>query len=136
MEKPNAERAEQFLQSGRYLWNSGILCWRVSVIMELFQKLMPGLYAHLMESKLFLGTAGAVTRVISEVYPRMEKETIDYGIMEKAPEVVVVPTALRVERRRELVRALRGLRAKRGDQCGPRAPSRRGYPGHPGVRNG
>lgn len=93
VEKPNAERAQQFLDSGKYLWNSGIFVWRVSLIMELFQKLMPSLYEHLMEIKPFLGTPDEA-KMVAEIYPKMEKETIDYGIMEKAPKVAVVPTNL------------------------------------------
>jgi mannose-1-phosphate guanylyltransferase len=94
VEKPNEERAWQFLQSGRYLWNSGIFVWRVSVIMELFRELMPELHARLEEIRPFLGTAEE-HEVIAEVYPRMERETIDYGIMERAPKVAVVPTDMR-----------------------------------------
>jgi len=94
VEKPNAERAQQFLDGGKHLWNSGIFVWRVSLIMELFQQLMPNLYEHLMEMKPYMGTPDEA-RVVAEVYPKMEKETIDYGIMEKAPRVAVVPTNLR-----------------------------------------
>jgi mannose-1-phosphate guanylyltransferase len=94
VEKPNQERASQFLQSGKYLWNSGIFVWRVSVIMELFRGLMPSLHARLEEIRPSIGTSEE-DRVIAEVYPRMEKETIDYGIMERAPAVAVVPTDMR-----------------------------------------
>lgn len=93
VEKPNAERAQQYFESGVYLWNSGIFVWRVSVIMRLFQQLMPGMHGLLMEIKPYLGTPDEA-KAIAEVYPQMEKETIDYGIMEKAPEVAVVPTDL------------------------------------------
>jgi mannose-1-phosphate guanylyltransferase len=94
VEKPNAERARQFVESGSHLWNSGIFVWRVSVILDLFRDLMPQLYRQLMEIRPALGTPDE-SRVIAEVYPRMEKETIDYGIMERAPKVAVVPTDLR-----------------------------------------
>ncbi len=93
VEKPDAERAQQYFESGVYFWNSGIFVWRVSVIMRLFQQLMPRLYRHLMEIQPYLGTPDEV-KAIAEVYPQMEKETIDYGIMEKAPQVAVVPTDL------------------------------------------
>ncbi len=93
VEKPNAERAQQFLDSGNYLWNSGIFVWRVSLIMELFQQLMPDTYQQLMEIKPYIGTPDEA-KMVAEIYPRMRKETIDYGIMEKAPKVAVVPTNL------------------------------------------
>ncbi len=94
VEKPDPERAAAFVQSGRYLWNSGIFVWRTSVILDLFRQLMPGTYSRLMEIRPHLPSAEC-ERVISDVYPKMEKETIDYGIMEHAPRVAVVPTSLR-----------------------------------------
>ena len=94
VEKPDGDRARQFVESGRYLWNSGIFVWRVSTIMALFEQFMPGLYSHLERIRPAIRTSDQ-ERIISEVYPRMEKETIDYGIMEHAPRVSVVPTALK-----------------------------------------
>lgn len=94
VEKPDEQKAWHFLQSGRYLWNSGIFVWRVSLILDLFRRLMPGLHARLEEIRPSLGTPDE-TRAIEDVYPRMEKETIDYGIMERAPKVAVVPTDMR-----------------------------------------
>ncbi len=91
VEKPNVERAREYVESGSYFWNSGIFVWRVSVIMSLFEQLMPGLYRHLMVIKSHIGTSDEA-RVIADVYPLMEKETIDYGILEKAPKVAMVPT--------------------------------------------
>ncbi len=93
VEKPNEEKAKEFLRNGNYFWNSGIFVWRVSLIMQLFEQLMPSLYRQLMEIKPHLGTPDEA-KAIAEIYPRMEKETIDYGIMERAPKVAVVPTEL------------------------------------------
>lgn len=93
VEKPDLEKARGFLATGDYLWNSGIFVWRVSVIMSLFETLMPGLHELLMKIKPHLST-GRETEVVAEIYPRMQKETIDFGIMERAPRVAVVPTAL------------------------------------------
>ena len=93
VEKPDEGRARQFLESGTHFWNSGIFIWRIPLIMRLFEQLMPSLHRHLMEIKPHLGTPAEAT-VIADVYPRMEKETIDYGIMEKAPRVAMVPTDL------------------------------------------
>ena len=93
VEKPNPERAQQYFESGIYYWNSGVFAWRVSVIMELFRQLMPEMHRVLMEIKPHLGRPDQF-QVIDELYPQMEKETIDYGIMEKAPHVAMVPTSL------------------------------------------
>lgn len=82
-EKPNAERAEQFLASGEYYWNSGMFCWRAGVILEQIERFIPDLHAGLRELQ-----RGAP---LVEVYPSLPKDTIDYGVLEKADRVLVVP---------------------------------------------
>jgi len=93
VEKPGPEVAQRYFESGVFYWNSGIFVWRVSVILELFRQLMPEVHRLLMGIKPYIGTPEEA-RVVAELYPRMQKETIDYGIMEKAPRVAIVPTEL------------------------------------------
>ena len=82
-EKPDAQRAQQFLESGEYYWNSGMFCWRASVILGEIECFMPELYQGLRRLK-----AGAA---LEDVYPHLPKDTIDYGVLEKAERVLVVP---------------------------------------------
>jgi len=89
-EKPDLSTAQAFMESGRYYWNSGMFIWKVSAILREFEKLMPRLYAQLMEIDAALGTAEE-RAVLELVWPQVKKETIDYGIMERAEDVAVIP---------------------------------------------
>ncbi len=89
-EKPDAATAQRFFESGMYSWNSGMFIWRVSVILREFERLMPALYAQLMEIDAALGTPEE-RAVLERVWPQVEKQTIDYGIMERATDVAVIP---------------------------------------------
>ncbi|MCD6555417.1 MAG: mannose-1-phosphate guanyltransferase [Chloroflexi bacterium] len=89
-EKPDAATAQRFCESGIYSWNSGMFIWRVSVILSEFERLMPTLYAQLMEIDAAIGTPEERT-VLERVWPQVEKQTIDYGIMERATDVAVIP---------------------------------------------
>jgi len=89
-EKPDLATAQAFVESGRYYWNSGMFIWKVSTVLREFEKLMPRFYTQLMEIDAALGTAEEQA-VLERVWPRVENETIDYGIMERAENVAVIP---------------------------------------------
>ncbi len=82
VEKPNQRRAESFLKSGRFFWNSGMFIWRKSVFLEAIAKYMPSLYR---------GLEMVSSQNISKLYPRLPNISIDYGIMEKARNRLVIP---------------------------------------------
>lgn len=90
VEKPDLDRATEFLTTGLYSWNSGMFIWQISRIMAEFARQMPGLYAQLQKIAAALGTSGE-TEVVSDVWPRVRKKTIDYGVMEGAEDVIVIP---------------------------------------------
>lgn len=89
VEKPNLEKAKQYLLSGEYLWNSGMFIWKASVIMRYFEKLLPEVYACLQKIGDVMGT-DAEPEAIREIYPQIPKISIDYGIMERADRVLVL----------------------------------------------
>ena len=89
-EKPDAETAECMVESGRYAWNSGMFIWRVERIMAEFARQMPEFFQQLQEVGAVLGTAEAEA-TLERVWPQVTKETIDYGVMEGAEDVVVIP---------------------------------------------
>jgi mannose-1-phosphate guanylyltransferase len=89
-EKPDLERAEQYLATGNFYWNSGMFVWQTEVILEAIQHHLPGLYTDLEKLKSFLGTDELEAR-IARVYPDLESISIDYGVMEKTADVLVVP---------------------------------------------
>lgn len=89
VEKPDLERATEYLESGKYAWNSGMFVWKASLILEYFKELLPDIYAHLVTIGDAMGTERE-KKVISEVYPVIPKISIDYGIMERAKGVLMV----------------------------------------------
>ena len=92
-EKPNLATAEQFVQSKEYAWNSGMFVWKVEQILAEIERYMPDLYTGLQKIEQSIGTADAET-VLAEVWPRLATQTIDYGIMEKAQHVAVLPVEI------------------------------------------
>ncbi len=89
-EKPDFETAKAYLFSGEYLWNSGMFIWKASTILKKMQELLPEVYACIEA----IGTAMCTSKeskVIEEVYPTIPKISIDYGIMEKSNDVLVIP---------------------------------------------
>ncbi|MDR0331385.1 MAG: NTP transferase domain-containing protein [Chitinispirillales bacterium] len=86
VEKPNPADAAAFMESGGFLWNSGMFVWKASAILDEFRKHMPGLRAQAEAA----ASKGFTKEAIGEFYSVCRKESIDYGIMEKAEAVSVV----------------------------------------------
>jgi len=89
-EKPTLEVAQHMMASGDFSWNSGMFVWRVDRILAEFQNQMPDLYAQLMEVEAGFGSLDA-KGLLAKVWKRVDEQTIDYGVMEHAREVVVIP---------------------------------------------
>ncbi|WP_412069733.1 mannose-1-phosphate guanylyltransferase [Rubrivirga sp. IMCC43871] len=91
-EKPDLQTAERFIDAGDFLWNSGMFIWRADAILAAFERYLPvvhRLFAPLAES---FGT-DAETAAVADAYERSPKISIDYGILEQADDVLVVPGA-------------------------------------------
>ncbi|MBO5093582.1 MAG: mannose-1-phosphate guanylyltransferase [Lachnospiraceae bacterium] len=89
VEKPDLETAKRYLESGDYLWNSGMFIWKASVILKQFEKLLPDIYDCLLTIGESMGTERE-REAIDEIYPKIPKISIDYGIMERAENVFVL----------------------------------------------
>jgi mannose-1-phosphate guanylyltransferase len=89
-EKPSVEIATQMIESGEYSWNSGMFIWRVDRIMDEFRRQMPEFYRQLMEVEATLGTPN-YEPTLDRIWPQVAKQTIDYGVMEGAENVAVIP---------------------------------------------
>jgi mannose-1-phosphate guanylyltransferase len=89
VEKPDRATAEQYLQTGLYSWNAGIFIWRVDAIMEAFAHYMPGLRQQLDALAAADSVPGAPQ--FDNIWEQITPITIDYGIMERAERVAVVP---------------------------------------------
>jgi len=88
-EKPDAETAQAWFESGEYLWNSNMFVWRADTVLRLFEKFEPEIYAGLMKIKEALGGPDS-RKVIEEVYPTLKEIPIDNAILEKADKVAVI----------------------------------------------
>jgi mannose-1-phosphate guanylyltransferase len=88
-EKPNPQMAQQFLDSGDFLWNSGMFMWRVDVILSEIQRSMPDLHEQLKMLAPSLGTP-MFEQSLERAYGMVRSISIDYGVMEKAKSVYVI----------------------------------------------
>jgi mannose-1-phosphate guanylyltransferase len=91
-EKPEEAQAIEMLESGDHAWNSGMFVWQVKDIMREFEHQMPELSTGLVEISGAWGTSKQ-SRVLSEVWSELKPETIDFGIMEHASGVAVIPAS-------------------------------------------
>ncbi len=85
-EKPNYATALRFVESGDFLWNSGMFIWRTDVILDEIKNLMPDLYEGLLTIEKSL-TSPHFKEELKSVYAQLKKISIDYGIMEKSSKV-------------------------------------------------
>jgi mannose-1-phosphate guanylyltransferase len=90
VEKPDLETATRMMESGEYSWNSGMFIWRVDRILGEFQRQMPEFYAQLTKVEAALGMP-AYAATLNRVWPQVTKQAIDYGVMEGAKDVAVIP---------------------------------------------
>jgi len=91
-EKPDRDLARTFVASGDFLWNAGIFVWKISNIVNAFETLMPELHEVFDGEKLNFNTP-AEQDAIDRIYPQCVNISIDYGIMEKADNVYVIPSS-------------------------------------------
>jgi len=83
VEKPSARTAEEYLVSGRHLWNAGIFVWRTRSVLDELDRHAPELMRPLSEAF----AAGQV----AEVFPKLSPISIDYALMERTDRAYVVP---------------------------------------------
>jgi len=90
-EKPDKKKALKYLRDGRYYWNSGIFIWRADTVLKAIEKHMPELYGGLVRIGKAIGTDG-VEKAVKSVFSRIKPESVDYGILEKADKLAVIPS--------------------------------------------
>jgi len=89
-EKPDMKTAKQFVESGEYVWNAGIFISKCSVLLDEIRKHMPKLHEGLMKIK----ESGFDQKITKEVFEGLEKISIDYGVMEKSDNIVVIRSSM------------------------------------------
>jgi len=92
VEKPDLETAKKYLRSAEYLWNSGLFIWKVSSILAQFELWMPELYAGLLRIQASIGAENE-TKTLRHEFAQFQSVSIDYGIMEKASNIYVLPSS-------------------------------------------
>lgn len=85
-EKPNYATAVRFIESGDFLWNSGMFIWRIDSILNEIKQHMPELYEGLLQIEESLNSPH-FEKVLSSVYGQLKSISIDYGVMEKSDNV-------------------------------------------------
>lgn len=91
-EKPDLATAERFLDAGDFLWNSGMFVWRADAILDALQRHLPDVYARFAPLEPIFGTEQEA-EAVADAYEMSPKISIDYGVMERAQNVLVVPGA-------------------------------------------
>ncbi len=91
-EKPSLRRAERFVASGNYYWNSGMFAWRADTILDAIKAQLPELFSALRRMDRQRRRGRIPQAVVDRAYPRLNGISIDHGVMEKAKRVVMLPS--------------------------------------------
>lgn len=86
-EKPVYKKAQEYLESGKYYWNSGMFIWKISTILNNFQKFLPQIYRYKDE---IINSFQNNTNILKDVYQKVESVSIDKGILEKASNIKMI----------------------------------------------
>ncbi len=89
VEKPNYEKAVEYINSGNFLWNSGMFTWTVSTVINEISNNIPKLRDALVDIEESLGTSRE-KEVLGELFENVENISIDYGVMEKSKSILCV----------------------------------------------
>jgi mannose-1-phosphate guanylyltransferase len=88
-EKPNASTAEQFLGAGNFYWNAGMFFWKTSVLLDALRRFLPKT-EHLLAG-LPPFSSSRFSASFAAVFPQCDNISIDYAVMERAPNVTGIP---------------------------------------------
>jgi mannose-1-phosphate guanylyltransferase len=92
VEKPNKQRAGQFLAAGRFLWNSGMFFFRGRTMLDAIRAHLPAL-GEVVDRIAQLPAGGDEAAIVRDAYPTLPDVSIDHGVMEKVRDVAVVPAS-------------------------------------------
>ncbi len=93
-EKPNRETAQEYVDSGKFYWNSGIFLWKASAILKAIESNEPEMYRHIQEIASSIGQVDFTEKFESE-YAKIKGKSIDFAVMEHYDNVAVVETTFR-----------------------------------------
>lgn len=90
VEKPDFDLAKSYVESGDYYWNSGMFIWKLSSILKNMKNFMADTYEGLLTIQSAIGTSEE-ENILKQVFPEFISDSIDYGIMEKASDIYLIP---------------------------------------------
>ena len=90
-EKPNFDKATEYLKAGNYYWNSGMFCFKAGVFLDELQKYSPEIY-ETSKTALKNAKSGGSIRILHDDMMNITEDSIDYAVMEKSSKVKVVPS--------------------------------------------
>ena len=93
VEKPDPDTANEYLKSGEYYWNAGMFVWRVPVIIDAFSSHAPNVWKVFETIDASLDQGSDLDLLLDEHYPKLDKISIDYAVMEKAKRVLTIESA-------------------------------------------
>jgi mannose-1-phosphate guanylyltransferase len=88
-EKPNSKLAKTFVESGDFVWNSGMFVWKLESLLHAFEAYMPDVAEVFEEGKVHFGQPSE-SEFIASAYTQVKNISIDYGVMEKSNDVYVI----------------------------------------------
>ncbi|SEN31309.1 mannose-1-phosphate guanylyltransferase [Niastella yeongjuensis] len=91
-EKPDLDQAKMFIATGEFLWNAGIFVWQVKNVIPAFAKYLPEMFDVFEAEKSHFNTVEE-SQALQRIYPLCTNISIDFGIMEKADNVYVIPSS-------------------------------------------
>ena len=95
VEKPSLDKAQEYLASGRFLWNSGIFCFAAGTMLEQMELHCPAILAAtracIEKSRLATGAGFSQLELDASAFSSVPDDSIDYAVMEKSDQVAVVP---------------------------------------------
>jgi mannose-1-phosphate guanylyltransferase len=98
VEKPSLEKAQEYLNSGRYFWNSGMFCFTAGTVLREMEQHCPGVVAAvracLAQSNTAKGKAFTQVELTADAFAQVPDDSIDYALMEKSRNVAVVPCSI------------------------------------------
>ena len=93
VEKPSLPVARGYLSAGDYLWNAGMFVWSVPVVSQALERDAPALHAGFDHVRRGLAAGRALAPLLEKIYPALPKISVDYALLEKADNVVVLPAS-------------------------------------------
>ena len=93
IEKPDLPTAQAYVKEGGYFWNAGMFVWRPSVILSAIREHAPELGSGLDSLMECWNNSGSLVKAMEKVYPKLKKISIDFAVMEKASDVVMLESA-------------------------------------------